>query len=407
MIQPSFQNKSLNSSNTYKPILAVVLPRFPYPLEKGDKLRAYHQLVDLSAHFEIHLMCTTDRTISEADYQKIAAICAKTHVFKLKKWRILLNLGLSLLDQKPIQVWYFHQQWIHNKMQAILKEIQPDHIYCQLIRSTEYVKNYHNCPKTLDYMDALSKGMERRIEKAWGLKKWVFKQENKRLTKYERQVFDYFENHTIISAQDRNYIMHPNRESIALIPNGVDQRFFETIPATKQFSLVFTGNMGYPPNVEAAEFIATEIMPLVSKQHPTVNCLISGANPAPQLQSLVHPNFIVGGWVEDMRMSYVSSRIFVAPMMIGSGLQNKLLEAMAMGLPCITTSLANNALEAIPEQHILIADDAVSFAQQIHRLLTDETLYNNIAQSGKSFVQNNYQWKQANLQLIELMQQTQ
>lgn len=380
-----------------------MLPRFPYPLEKGDKLRAYHQLVDLSAHFEIHLMCTTDRSISEADFMKVASICAKIHVFKLRKWRILLNLGLSLLDQKPFQVWYFHQPWIHKQMQVILKEIQPHHIYCQLIRSTEYVKNYHNCPKTLDYMDALSKGMERRIEKAWGLKKWVFKQENKRLTKYERQVFDYFENHTIISAQDRNYIMHPNRGSIALIPNGVDQRFFEIIPATKQFSLVFTGNMGYPPNVEAAEFIATEIMPLVLKQHPTLNCLISGANPAPQLQSLVRPNFRIGGWVEDMRTSYVSSRIFVAPMMIGSGLQNKLLEAMAMGLPCITTSLANNALEAIPEVHILIADDAADFARQINRLLTDEILYENIANAGKLFIQNNYQWKQANQQLIDLI----
>lgn len=386
--------------------MAVVLPRFPYPLEKGDKLRAYHQLVDLSAHFQIHLICTTETEVSKDDFQKVAAYCTKIHVFKLKKWRILMNLALSLFDQKPIQIWYFHQKWIHKKMQNILHEIQPDHIYCQLIRSSEYVKNYHNCPKTIDYMDALSKGMERRIERNWGIKKWIFKIEHKRLTTYERQIFDYFERHTIISAQDRNYIMHPDRESITLIPNGVDQRFFDEIQLQKKYTLVFTGNMGYPPNVEATEFIAKKIMPLVILQHPSVNCLISGANPAPQLRSLEHPNFQIGGWVEDMRTSYASSSIFIAPMMLGTGLQNKLLEAMAMGLPCITTSLANNALMATPGVQILIADDAATFADQIHRLLTDQDLYHRIASEGRAFVKSQYQWQQANNRLIELIQRS-
>lgn len=394
----------MRSSKTYKPVLAVVLPRFPYPLEKGDKLRAYHQLVDLSVHFEVHLICTTDIEISTEDYQKVADLCSQIHVFKLKKWRILMNLALSLLDQKPIQVWYFHQQWIHKKIQIILREIQPDHIYCQLIRSSEYVKNYHNCPKTIDYMDALSKGMERRIERSWGLKKWIFRIEHKRLTTYERQIFDYFEHQTIISAQDRNYIMHPDRQSITLIPNGVDQRFFEEIKLQKKYTLVFTGNMGYPPNVEATEFIAKKIMPLVLLQHPTVNCLISGANPAPHLRSLEHPHFHIGGWVEDMRTSYATSSIFIAPMMLGTGLQNKLLEAMAMGLPCITTSLANNALMATPDVQILIADDAAAFANQIHRLLTDRELYLRIATEGRTFVKKQYQWQQATNRLVALIQ---
>lgn len=306
----------------------------------------------------------------------------------------------AVFDSKPFQVRFFHQNWIQKAINQILKEVQPEHIYCQLIRTTEYVKNYHSCSKTLDYMDALSKGMERRIEHVWGLKKWIFTAEYKRLAKYERQIFDYFENHTIISKQDRNYIIHPNREEITLVPNGVDNQFFENFETEKKFDLVFTGNMGYPPNIDAAMYIEKEIMPKIMQFKPAINCLISGANPNPSLKALSSNQFVVNGWVEDIRESYLAARIFIAPMMIGTGLQNKLLEAMAMGLPCITTTLANNALLATPDKEILIANDAETFANQIQRLLNDPILFENIASAGQSFVKANYQWSSANAVLI-------
>ena len=382
----------------------MILSRFPFPLEKGDKLRAYYQLSDLSRHFEIHLICTTDRTISESEKERVLEFCKSVHIFKLKPQLILFSLLKSVFGNKPFQVHYFYQSWIQRKVNSILKEIAPAHVYCQLIRVAEYVKNYHDCQKTLDYMDALSKGMERRIDNAFGPKKWLFKIESKRLGRYERQIFDYFENHTIISSQDRNYIMHPRKDSITLIPNGVDDKFFEEAEAVKKYDLVFTGNMGYPPNVEAAQYIKEAILPILMKVKPDVNCLISGANPHPSLKNLTTNQFHVGGWVEDMRESYRSASIFIAPMMIGTGLQNKLLEAMAMGLPCITTTLANNALMAIPGKQILIADDAATFSKQIIRLTESEELFNQIALAGKDFVRKNYQWANANTQLVALME---
>lgn len=379
----------------------MILSRFPYPLEKGDKLRAYYQLVDLAKVFEIHLICTTEKQIPAEDFEKVSGFCASVHVFKLKKINLFFNLCWAVFDQKPFQVRFFYQKWIQKEIDQILKKIQPTHIYCQLIRSSEYVKNYHSCPKTLDYMDALSKGMERRIEHVWGIKKWIFSSEYKRLAKYERLIFDYFENHTIISKQDRNYIIHPKRESIVLVPNGVDNQFFEAFVTEKKFELVFTGNMGYPPNIEAAMFIEREIMPPLLKLSPNLVCLISGANPHPTLKALSTVHFKVNGWVEDIRESYASAQIFIAPMMLGTGLQNKLLEAMAMGLPCITTTLANNALLASPEKEILIANDAEAFIQQIQRLLNDPILCKNIADAGQKFVKMNYQWSSANGVLIE------
>lgn len=381
----------------------MILSRFPFPLEKGDKLRAYYQLADLSKHFEIHLICTTDSPVSDADREKVLAFCKSIHIFRLRKILILFSLLRAVFGQKPFQVRYFYQHWIQRKVSLLLKDIRPEHIYCQLVRASEYVKHYHDCPKTLDYMDALSKGMERRVEHASAPKKWLFRIESKRLGKYERHIFDYFENQTIISAQDRNYILHPQKDSIVLIPNGVDQRFFESAGGKKQYKLVFTGNMGYPPNVEAAHYIKDEILPLLTQDDPHFNCLIAGASPHPSLQHIDTPNFHVSGWVEDMRDSYRSAEIFVAPMMIGTGLQNKLLEAMAMGLPCITTTLANNALMAVPGKHILIADTAPEFARQVQHLLTSRELFESIATAGRNFVKEHYQWEKANEKLVNLI----
>jgi len=381
-----------------------VLSRFPYPLEKGDKLRAYYQLVDLSKQFEIHLVCTTEHAVSAADRAAIAPLCHQMHVFKLKKIWILWSLFTALFSKKPFQVAYFYQRHIHRAIRSIIQETKPDAIFCQLIRATEYVKDEHHCPKTLDYMDAFSKSMERRIAEGRGIAKWLFRTESRRLGQYERRIFDYFEHHTVISAQDRNFILHPNRQKIVLIPNGVDNRFFGNPSEDPQYDLLFTGNMSYAPNIAATQLIATEILPFVHQTFPAANCLISGATPHASLKSLENKQLVIGGWVEDMRDSYRNARIFIAPMMIGAGLQNKLLEAMAMGLPCITTTLANNALLATPDVNILIADDAAGFAQQIQRLLTSPELYDAIASGGKRFVQENYQWSAANQILIELLQ---
>jgi glycosyltransferase involved in cell wall biosynthesis len=158
--------------------------------------------------------------------------------------------------------------------------------------------------------------------------------------------------------------------------------------------------MGYPPNIDAAMLIDKEIIPELTSKNIFLKCLISGVNPHPSLKALSTENFKVNGCVEDIRESYASAEIFIAPMMIGTGLQNKLLEAMAMGLPSITSTLANNARRAKPENEILIADDAKSFGDQIERLLNDPILFKEISEAGKSFVKANFQWSSANGVLI-------
>jgi polysaccharide biosynthesis protein PslH len=389
----SFKNKNQ---------IVFITSRFPYPLEKGDKLRAYYQLIELSKTYDVHLISISEKPIPKEDLIHLESIAASVHVFHLSKWKKWFGTLLALFQSIPFQIGYFHHGSIQRKIDKCLKEIKPGHIYCQLIRAAEYVKDYHDCPKTLDYMDALSKGIERRIDKAGLFEKWAFKLEYKRLIRYENSVFDYFEGHTIISEQDQSFIPHPKRNSIKIVANGVSEKFFEPFSTDKKFTIVFTGNMSYPPNIEAVKYICQKIAPKLDND---IKILISGANPVKEVLEQQSNRIEVSGWVDDIRESYASAKIFIAPMFIGTGLQNKLLEAMAMGMPCITTTLANNALGAKPDSEILIANNETEFAMHINKLLSSSELYETISQNGQGFVRKNYTWEGCSAQLVELINQ--
>jgi sugar transferase (PEP-CTERM/EpsH1 system associated) len=393
------------SSTVYRKKLVILLSRFPYPLEKGDKLRAYNQLKELSKHFKITLITTTDEKIHKESIEEIKRYCSTIYIIKLSKISILINLFFQFFTNKPFQTGYFFSSKNKARIESILKEIKPDHIYCQLIRISEYVKNYHDCPKTIDYMDALSKGMERRALKAPFYLKWLFNMEAKRLSDYERKIFDYFENQIMISEQDKNYILHPNRSNIICIPNGVDKSFFETYDIEKDADIVFIGNLSYAPNIEATLFLHEKILPYFILKNPTFKLLISGASPSISIKKIadINRNIELTGWVDDIKSSYARGKIFVAPMMIGTGMQNKLIEAMAMGIPCVTTTLANNAIQAVHNESILVANSQDEFILEIERLLNDKDLYHKIALAGKKLVQSKYQWESTTKILVDLI----
>lgn len=382
--------------------LLVLLSRFPYPLEKGDKLRAYHQLKELSKNHEIHLACLTDKDILDEWREEINSFCTSVNVFKLKKPLIYWNTAKQLFSNKPYQVGYFYQAGIERKINALVKELKPDHIYCQLVRTAEYVKNIHDIPKTIDYQDALSAGMSRRAGISKGISKSLFQAESKRLAEYENRIFDYFNHHTIISEQDKALIGHPSNADILVVENGIASEYFEyTKQGPPKYDLVFTGNMSYAPNIECAEFIVWDVLRKLDKE---VTLLLSGAQPHPRIKDLAKENkIIVTGWVDDIRDAYASAKIFVAPLFIGTGLQNKLLEAMAMGIPAVTTPLANNALQAVSGEHIMVADSAEEFIRAINQLLTDEKLRKKISENGKTFVQENFSWEYSVKKLENLL----
>ncbi|MFM7566545.1 MAG: glycosyltransferase [Flavobacteriales bacterium] len=385
-----------------KPSLVMITSRFPYPLEKGDKLRAFHMLQGLSTRFDITLISLSDEEIAADSLEKIRPYVVGLHPFTLKKHTLIWRLMLNVFFAKPFQVAYFTDPSIKKKVKKILSDVAPNHILCQMIRPAEYVKHYHRCPKTLDYMDALSMGMERRHQRArfpWSI---VYRMEKNRLREYELRIFNYFEHHTMISLQDTYYIAHPDRKNIKVIPNGVAHRFYTEIPErSKTSDLVFVGNLSYPPNINAVRFLHDEIL----TQAPQLSLLVGGANPTNELIQLQKGKrqLTILGWQEDIRSVYQQGRIFIAPMFMGSGLQNKLLEAMALGIPCITTSLANDSLRATHQKEILVGNTAEELLEHISFLLEHPEEAHAIGQNGKAFVRKNYDWEESIAALTRLI----
>jgi len=382
----------------------ILLSRIPYPLEKGDKLRAFHQIKELSKHNEI-ILCALN-PVSNIDKQKafssLQPYCRSINFLDLPLYGRLVNVVRAFFSSLPLQSGYFYNYRAAREIRRLIKEYNPDHIYCQLIRTSEYLKNIP-ITKTIDYQDVFSYGMKRRILKSNFFLRPFIKLEFNRLSNYEAQVFDLFDHHTIISVPDRDLIPHVDRNRIRVVLNGVDHEFFKPQQKEKKADVVFTGNMAYPPNVDAAVFLAKEIMPLVWKSNPQATLLLAGASPDHRVTALKSDKVQVSGWMDDIREAYATSRVFIAPMRLGTGLQNKLLEAMSMKLPTITTPLANNALNALENMEILVGEDAVTLAEHIVSLLNDQDLYTLIAENGHQFVLKNYNWTEATLQLEDLI----
>lgn len=383
--------------------LFVLLPRVPYPTEKGDKLRAYNHLKQLSRKYEVILCALNDDVLHEDAEKILSQYASSVYILPISKSLILFNLIKTIFSDKPFQVGYFYNEPTAKKIRSIIEHHKPDHIFCQLIRTAEYVKN-SPVRKTLDYQDVFSKGVERRLSTSPFYIRPFLNLEYKRLLEYEHDVFDLFDNKVIISVPDRDLIPHPEREQIVVSRNGVDTAFFKPMGKEKEFDLVFTGNMGYPPNINAAEFLVAKILPKVREHKPDMTLLIAGASPHLRVSVLKSDQVNVTGWVPDMRECYATARIFIAPMQIGTGLQNKLLEAMAMKIPCITSPLANQALQAKEGVEILVAETPQQYADHILSLLNNPELAEKIAQNGYNFVLSNFSWEKETAKIEALIE---
>jgi glycosyltransferase involved in cell wall biosynthesis len=312
-------------------------------------------------------------------------------------------LGRALFNKLPFQVGLFYQPSVKKQIHKIIADTKPDAIYCHLIRMSEYIKEIKGIPKTLDYMDIFSIGMQRRADRSgFGVKQAALL-EYKRLLKYEHDIFDYFDQKIIISEQDKELIPHPDKNKIHVIENGVDSDIFHPIAVDKKYDLLFTGNMGYPPNIESAIYAVVEILPQVHKLNPNVTMLIAGINPTAAIRMLKSDKVHVIDNFKHIRDAFAMSRINLAPMLISIGLQNKILQAMAMKVPNICSSLANNAVKAIDGESILEANTPVQYAQKIVELLSNPKKAEQIAENAHRFVLGRFNWEVQNEKLEKII----
>ena len=372
--------------------ILVVLPRFPYPLEKGDKLRAYYQIKELSKHNEVYLYAVSHAKVLPEHVDALKPYCKEICVVRSPKMVNYKNVVRNYLHTKSLQIGYWDSLKSRKAYKAFEKRVEPDVLYSQMVRTMPLVAR-SVVPKVMDFQDALSMNCERRLDQSRGLWHYILHFEFKMLRSSEYNSFKIFDALTIISEPDSDAIPHKRNGDIHVVPNGVDFDFFKPLDSLKQHDVVFCGNMSYEPNVRAAKYLANEIMPIVWRAIPDAKLLLAGATPKREVLALASDKVTVTGYVDDIRQCYASARVFAAPMLTGSGLQNKLLEAMAMQLPCVTTDIANDSLRATSGTEVLVGNTAEAFASHIISLLQDENRRNSIAQAGNAYVHANFSWE--------------
>ena len=383
--------------------LLVVASRFPFPLQKGDKLRLYHQIRCLSEVAEIYLYTTSTSDVKEKDIEELSKFCKAIKVHSMSQATMLGNITQSVLSSLPLQVGLFTTSKIKKEIEAFAKEHSIDHIYCQLARMAENIKDLPY-PKTIDYMDAFGFGMKRRAEMGGLLKRFIYTLEAKRMSRYETEIFNYFDHHTIITDQDKTRMDLP-AEKLTVVPNGVDTEYFKNRGGIMDYDIVFVGNMGYLPNIDAAKMLVKKILPKTNKKmNRNLSVLIAGARPSKEVIDLAKVEGVtIAGWMEDIRSAYKNGKIFVAPIFKGIGQQNKILEAMSMEIPCIVNSHVALGLGLEDGKNCLIADSEDAFVDKIIQLLEEPILYTNLLINGKELVLQKFVWSKQTQSLAHLI----
>ena len=387
--------KVTHSENKDRKRILFLTSRFPWPLEKGDKLRAYHFIKALSLKADIYLFAINETYPSQEQLQALVPYCKEIKCCRVSKFDSVLSVAGALIKSIPFQAAYFYNSGAVRELKKFIASFPVDAMFCHLLRMGPYAASINIHPSVIDYMDAFSKGMERYAATAPFWIKPAAAAETRRLAVYERELFDQFDSHTVISAQDRDCIAHPDKSDIVVLPNGVDLEYYSPMDIPKKQELIFLGNMAYAPNIASVNYAVRKILPELDKLIPGCRLLIAGATPGKEVLDLASDRVMITGWLDDVRESMASSCVMIAPMLISIGLQNKILQAMSMKIPCVVSSLANNAIGAVHNESILVADTPAEYAAQIARLLRDEQLRLRIAENAHVFVRQNFSWDAA------------
>lgn len=376
-------------------------PRFPYPPLKGDQVRSWNQLRILAERHDITFACFAEETVSQSDRQAVEAICRKIVDIPLPRAQKILNLARGIWDRRPFQSLLYASARMRRMVEEHRKQGDFDLVHVQLARMAPYVERMHGLPRVIDFIDSLSLNMRRRESTENSLVRTLVGIERRRLERFESAIAATFERGAIVSEVDWAELGSPG--NVEIVPNGVD---LSPAPYSgrKPGKVVFSGNMAYDPNVRAAIWFSHEVWPLIKRRVPWAQFVIAGTNPPPRVVALNEkdPTIRVTGFVPDLRQWMQRASVAVAPMRSGSGIQNKVVEAMACGTPVVATPFALGGLRARTGRDLIVEEDATSFADAVCRLLENGENAAEMGARGLEMVRDHHSWERSATAIEEL-----
>jgi polysaccharide biosynthesis protein PslH len=377
--------------------ILIVTLRVPYPPYRGDKLKIFNIAKILARTNSVTLLTLYENKKSLEYSKELKKYGIEVHTVSMSNIASLFKMVLAVFSRLPFQVAYYRSSKMMKKIEQLLALDEYDVAYFHLIRSAQYydaIKNTEGL-KVLDFTDAVSLYLSRFAEVSKNpLKKIALKIELHRIINYE-PIAQKFDTLFICSERDKDYLdernLHPN---IQFLLNGFDSEQFRTdeIPYEKN-RVIFTGNMPYFPNRDAALYFCKEIFPLVRENYPTSKFYIVGQKPPKEVRRLESTNIVVTGFVENIKKEYLSSAVNVVPIRFGAGTLNKVIEALALGIPTVATSMSIAGLPKELKKYILIADNPESFAEKIIYVFEHDTVRNDLMKEAQRVVNDLLSWE--------------
>jgi len=370
--------------------------RVPFPPDRGDKIAAFNAIRHLAARHEVHVFCLGDGVRDLANISGLQAYAKSVSAAPVDEFTIKLRALAALVTGQPLSVAALNEAKLHDAIQKKFTELRPDLIIVYSCNMAQFAEHFPNVPRIMHFGDLDSLKWPQYAERSSIPLNWIYAIEARRLLGYERhiaQIFSHALVHTEIEKHDFERLI-PGIP-VAVVGNGVDLDYFRSAgEAKKPASMVFTGVMDYRPNIDAVVWFCDEILPIVQANIPVANFTICGSRPAPAVRRLAKRRGVrVTGWVADARPYLDRAEIFVAPLRMARGVQNKLLEALAMGLPCVASTAARSGTAVADGQGILATDEPREFARHVIDLLGDSDGRAEMARRARAAAVANYRWE--------------
>jgi sugar transferase (PEP-CTERM/EpsH1 system associated) len=378
--------------------LLYLAHRLPHPPDKGERIRAFHQIRALAERGEVHLVCPVDEDPSAASLDELRKYCASVNLAPQPAWTAPVRELARLAAGAPRMTGTFNSPSLARVFQRVLAARSIDRILVSSLHVAEIARTVRDVPKAIDLVDVYSQLWLDVSRAQRAPLSWLSALEGRRLAGYEARLAREFDTVILSSRAEAELFRRTiSDRPAAVVGNGVDLEYFRPAAAeTAQASpaIVFTGSMEYAPNADAVEFFATEVFPQLRAAHPGVRFVIVGRNPTRQVRLLARePDVSVTGAVPDVRRYVAGATAAVVPLRIARGIQNKVLEAMAMGVPVVATSTALAGLEHDPGDGARRADDPAEFVRELGALLADSAWRRHCATEARSYVERSHRWE--------------
>jgi sugar transferase (PEP-CTERM/EpsH1 system associated) len=354
---------------------------------------------------QIILACLVHPSRESVYLADLEQYCEAIYPVYLKRFEPYLYTLISLPTQVPLSVAFCRSNDFNRLILNLIQEENIDLIHTEFLRATPATVRLKRIPKVFDAVDSLTLAYRRSLSAAEipfhqrfiGLHEWL------KVRRYEPRVLGHYNKILVSSPSDMEW-MKSDHQQIDVIPNGVDLDYFEFRQEAKSDeTILFLGKMSYYVNIASVLWFYRNVFPLIRQSHPNVKFKIVGRDPVSKIRALAEdPAVEVTGTVSDIRPHFTFAPLAVCPMVCGSGIQNKMLEAMAMGVPIVATSLACQALEVQSGRDLLVADTPSDLAYSIKILLDNPWLRQKMAEQGRRYVEQHHSWEMMGTRLNQI-----